>query len=79
MMPAAVMMRDGATCFGGEFRVDPAVLARETQTVSRSEGNGCRRHGVAAGAFDDIGAVPPRAESHQSRLRLAGGSTRGAT
>lgn len=46
---------------GGEFRADPAVLARETQTVSQSEGEP-QRHGVTVGGFDYIGAGSTRLE-----------------
>lgn len=38
------LLRDGVKAFGGEFRADPAVLARETQAVSRSEGGSERHH-----------------------------------
>lgn len=36
----SALLHDGGTAFGGEFRADPAVLAREAQTVSRAEGGG---------------------------------------
>lgn len=36
------LLHDGGTAFDGEFRADPAVLAREAQTVSRAEGSGER-------------------------------------
>lgn len=69
----SALLRDGTRAFGGEFRADPAVLARETQAVSRSEGGSERHRGVAVGGVDDIGARVGQAGNRQSRQRLPRG------
>ena len=60
------LLRDGTMAFGGEFRADPAALAREAQAVSQAEDRSERHHGVAVGGFDDIGAKAGQAGNRQS-------------
>ena len=63
-------LRNRATPFGDEFRPDPAVLARETQAISRSEGGGQRRYCVAEGGLDDPGGRVGQAGNRQSPQHL---------
>lgn len=67
-LPYEPAVHDGTVAFGGEFRADPAVLARETQTVSRSEGDGREAPYMSAGRLDDIGAGLSQAENCRNHL-----------